>query len=38
MQRHRLNPLDFGSSHGADYWGLIVVDMTYAQMIRCCDD
>jgi hypothetical protein len=28
-----MKPLDFGSSQGVDYWGLIVLYMTYVHMI-----
>jgi hypothetical protein len=32
-----MKPLDSGSSQGVDYWGLIVVYMTYVHLIRCYD-
>jgi hypothetical protein len=37
MQRHQ-NALDSRLSQGVDYWGLIVVDMTYVHLISCYDD
>ena len=30
-----MKPLDSGSSQGVDYWGWIVVYMTYVHLIRC---
>ena len=32
-----MKPLDSRSSQGVDYWGLIVVYMTYVHLIRCYD-
>jgi hypothetical protein len=32
-----MKPLDSGSSQGVDYWGLIVLYMTYVHLIRCYD-
>jgi hypothetical protein len=32
-----MKPLDYRSSQGVDYWGLIVLYMTYVHLIRCYD-
>jgi hypothetical protein len=33
-----MKPLDSRSIQGVDYLDFIIVDMTYAYMIRCYDD